>query len=259
MLLDTFHIFLYGMITTAVIVFVSLYFVEAGYGIFQSKKWGISINNKLGWFLMEFPVFVAMFLFLTLCDNQLTITRIVIFGLFQVHYLQRSFIFPLLIKGKSKIPLSIMSMGIVFNLLNAIMQGYWLFFESYKFEVELYNADWLTSIPFIAGTTLFIAGFAINLHSDYIVRHLRKSPTDTNHYLPTGGMFNYVTSANYFGEIIEWLGFAILTFSLSGLVFLIWTCANLVPRAYSIHNKYKATFAEDMNKKRLKAVFPFLY
>jgi 3-oxo-5-alpha-steroid 4-dehydrogenase 1 len=247
------------MIITAVIVFVALYFVEAGYGIFQSKKWGISINNKSGWFLMEFPVFVTMFLFLVLCSNQLTITRIVIFGLFQMHYLQRSFIFPLLIKGKGKIPLSIISMGIVFNLLNAIMQGYWLFFESYKFEVELYSTGWLTSVPFIAGTTLFVAGFVINLHSDYIVRHLRKSPADTNHYLPTGGMFNYVTSANYFGEIIEWLGFAILTFSLSGLVFFIWTCANLVPRAYSIHNKYRATFEEDMSRKKLKALFPFLY
>ena len=32
----------------------------------------------------------------------------------------------------------------------------------------------------------------------------------------------YLSAPNYFGEIIEWLGWAILTWSLSGIVFLIW-------------------------------------
>jgi 3-oxo-5-alpha-steroid 4-dehydrogenase 1 len=242
------------MIVMALIVFVALYFVEAGYGIFQSKKWGFCINNKLGWFLMEFPVFVAMFLFLILCNNQLTITRIVIFGLFQMHYLQRALIFPFLIKGNSRMPLSVMFMGVFFNLLNAIMQGYWLFFES-----NLYENSWLFSGWFIIGAIIFLFGFVVNLHSDYIIRHLRKSPTDTKHYLPKGGMFNYVTSANYFGEIVEWLGFAILTCSLSGLTFFIWTFANLVPRAHSIYQHYKDNFADEIAKKRLKAVVPFVY
>ncbi|MDR1346757.1 MAG: 3-oxo-5-alpha-steroid 4-dehydrogenase, partial [Bacteroidales bacterium] len=82
---------------------------------------------------------------------------------------------------------------------------------------------------------------------------------DSNHYLPTGGLFNRVTSANYFGEIIEWLGFAILTWSLAGFVFFIWTCANLVPRAVSIHRRYVQEFGSEMNKRNLKCVFPYLY
>ena len=255
---DWYHIFLYSMLFIAVVVFVSLYFVEAGYGIFQSKRWGATINNRIGWVIMECPVFLIMFAFLFLCKEPVSITRIVIFGIFQMHYLQRAFIFPFLIKGNGRLPLSVMFMGILFNLLNALAQGYWIFFESYKMG-NFYAVDWLTSVPFIIGTAIFLAGFIINLNSDYIIRHLRKSPDDTNHYLPHGGMFNYVTSANYFGEILEWLGFAILTWSLSGFVFFVWTFANLVPRANSIYKRYREIFSYEMRHNHIKRVFPFIY
>jgi len=72
-------------------------------------------------------------------------------------------------------------------------------------------------------------------------------------------MFRYVTSANYFGEIVEWIGFAILTWSLSGAVFAIWTFANLVPRANTIYHKYLGMFGDEVKKRRLKRVIPFIY
>jgi 3-oxo-5-alpha-steroid 4-dehydrogenase 1 len=97
----------------------------------------------------------------------------------------------------------------------------------------------------------------INWQSDNIVRNLRK-PGDTNHYLPEKGLFAYVTSANYFGEIVEWIGFAILTWSWSGAVFAWWTAANLVPRANTLYHKYQTMFgAEQMGKR--KRIFPFIY
>ncbi len=96
----------------------------------------------------------------------------------------------------------------------------------------------------------------LNWHSDYIIRHLRK-PGDTRHYLPQKGMYRYVTSANYFGEIVEWAGWAILTCSLSGLVFLWWTIANLVPRANAIWCRYREEFGDAVGER--KRVFPFLY
>jgi len=260
-----FDIFLYCMLGMAAVVFVALFFVQAGYGIFTNKQWGAAINNKLAWVLMEVPVFLLMFGFLFYKVfvekngiNEIGITRIVIFAIFQTHYLQRAFIFPFLMKGKSKMPLSVMFMGVFFNIANATMQGYWLFFESYNYA-DRYLIGWLSSPWFIVGTALFLFGFVVNLRSDYIIRHLRKSPEDTKHYLPKGGMFKYVTSANYFGEIIEWLGFAILTCSLSGFVFFVWTFANLVPRAYHIHKKYREEFAGEIKDKNLKAVIPFVF
>lgn len=99
-------------------------------------------------------------------------------------------------------------------------------------------------------------GMLVNWSSDYIIRHLRK-PGDTRHYLPQKGMYRYVTSANYFGEIVEWAGWAILTCSLSGLVFLWWTIANLVPRADAIWKRYREEFGDAVGTR--KRVFPFLY
>ena len=165
------------------------------------------------------------------------------------------FIFPLLLKGKSRMPLSIVAMGATFNTLNALMQGGWLFYIS---PAERYPVEWLVSLQFICGTIIFIAGFFINLQSDNIIRGLRK-PGDTKHYLPKGGMYNYVTSANYLGEIMEWIGFAILSWSAAGAVFALWTFANLVPRANTIYKKYKIEFKDEMEGKRLKRVIPFIY
>ena len=124
-------------------------------------------------------------------------------------------------------PIAIMLMGVIFNTINGYLQGEWIFFLAPE---GLYTEAWLTTPQFIIGSILFFIGMGVNIHSDYVIRHLRK-PGDTNHYLPKKGMYKYVTSANYFGEIIEWSGFAILTWSLPGLLFVVWTCANLVPRA----------------------------
>lgn len=262
--MSVFSIFLYVMIGVAVIVFVALYFVEAGYGMLVSSRWGKLINNKVAWFIMEVPVFLAMAILWACSPHKFATVPLIFFLIFELHYFQRVFIFPFLMKGKSKMPIGIMLMGVCFNCLNAVMQGYWIFFESFKvdycaFGLHYTDTEWLYSPMFIIGVLIFIAGFATNLHSDYIIRHLRKDPADTKHYLPKGGMFNFVTSANYCGELMEWLGFAILTWSLAGLVFFIWTFANLVPRANTLYHKYQNEFADEMKGKKLKRVIPFIY
>lgn len=58
---EGFHVFLGVMSATALFVFIALYFIKAGYGIFRTASWGYSINNKLAWMLMEAPVFIVMF------------------------------------------------------------------------------------------------------------------------------------------------------------------------------------------------------
>ena len=45
--------------------------------------------------------------------------------------------------------------------------------------------------------------------------------------------------ANYFGEIVEWAGFAIAAWSLPALAFAIFTFCNLAPRAWQHHQWYK--------------------
>ena len=177
-MLQAYEWFLWGMAALAVVVFVALYHVKAGYGLLRDGRWGPKIGNRLGWFLMESPVFIAMCLFWFCSSRRFEATPLVFFGLFQLHYLNRAFIYPLLLKGQSKMPLGIIVMGVVFNLLNACMQGCWIF---YLAPEGMYTSQWLLSPQFIAGTSLFFLGMGINIHSDRIIRHLRQ-PGDTGHY-----------------------------------------------------------------------------
>ncbi len=250
-----FEILLLVMTILAVVVFIALFFVEAGYGVFYNKKWGLPINNKLGWVLMELPVFVIMLVLWLRSSRVDNVACIVILAIFDIHYLLRSLVFPFLMRGKSKMAVSVMLMGMLFNSINAVMQGGWLFYVS---PSDYYTIDWLTTPQFVIGTIIFFTGMIINIHSDNIIRNLRKEG-DTKHYLPKGGMFKYVTSANYFGEFVEWTGFAILTWSLSGVVFALWTFANLAPRAARIYNRYKAEFGDELNTKKVKRMIPFIY
>lgn len=252
---DVFNAVLVTMSVLAVIVFIALHYVKAGYGIMRSEGWGPSLPNRLGWVLMEAPVFVAMLLLWWHSDRRTDIAPIVMLALFELHYFQRSFIFPLLIRGKNRMPLAITMMGVVFNLVNAYMLGGWIFYVS---PAGMYSPEWLCTSQFIIGTLIFLAGMGINLQSDYIIRHLRK-PGDSRHYLPHGGMFRYVSSANYFGELTEWIGFAVLTWSVAGAVFALWTFANLAPRARDISARYAAEFGEEFTRLRLKRIIPFIY
>ena len=252
---EHFNSLLAVMVAVAVVVYVALHFIDAGYGIMYTKRWGPTVNNKLGWVLMEAPVFIAMCLLWWYSDRRTAVVPLIFFAVFQLHYFQRSFIFPLLIKGKSRMPLAIILSGITFNLLNALMQGGWIFYVAPE---DMYTPDWLFTPQFIAGLAIFAAGFAINLNSDNIIRNLRK-PGDTRHYIPRGGMFRYVSSANYFGEFLEWVGFAVLTWSAAGAVFAIWTFDNLAPRARKIHRRYAEEFGKEFTDLHLKRIIPFIY
>ena len=252
---SVFNGLIYAMLGMAAVVFISLYFVTAGYGQFRTKQWGWSINNKVAWVLMEIPVFLVMLAIWLASPLKWHLPQLVLFGLFELHYFQRSLVFPFLLKGQSQMPVAIMLMGVAFNLINGLIQGgglYW--FPNPDFQE---GAAYLPRWNAILGILLFIVGMAINLHSDHVIRHLRK-PGDTKHYLPEKGMYRYVTSANYLGEIMEWTGFAIAAGTLAAWVFPIWTAANLVPRAHAIYNRYKAEFGEEALAEK-KRIIPFIY
>lgn len=253
-MLETYNTFLIVMSVVALFVFVALYFVEAGYGYLFNPKYGKPISNKIGWIMMEAPVFMAMTVLWICSDRVFDIVPLVLFALFQIHYFWRAFIFPLKMKGSSKMPLGIVLMGVLFNVLNAIMQGGWIFYLS----PSGYYDDWFSK-PFVyVGVVLFFVGMMINRHSDSIIRNLR-APGDTKHYIPNGGMFKYVSSANYFGEIVEWVGFAIASWSVAGVVFVWWTFANLAPRSASLYKRYEKEFGDEFTSLKRKRIIPFIY
>ena len=254
-----YDIILYTMLSLAAVVFVALLFFKAGYGYLGGGKWGPLLNNRLAWVLMEAPAFLTMLYLLIRSissgDTRGNAAAYVISGLFLLHYFQRSFIFPLLMRGKGTMPVSIMATGMLFNCANAWLIGVWLF---EKCPEGAYGPDWFTSGYFIVGTLIFFTGMFINLQSDHIVRNLRK-PGDSGHYIPRKGLYKYVTSANYFGEFVQWCGYAVLSLSPAAFVFAIWTFANLAPRSKSLSEKYVQEFGEEYISLNKKNMIPFIW
>ena len=251
MTFEQYTTFTWAWIAIAAAVFILLLFVTAPYGRHTKTNWGPLIDNKIGWFIMEFFLLVVLFYFILTGENIQSGVNMIIIAIISIHYINRSVIFPLRIKTKGKkMPLTIVLMGLGFNLSNGFLFGYYLG------EFKVYSIDWLTTPQFIIGSIIFITGAIINKHSDAVLINLRK-PNETSYKIPQGGLFKYVSCPNLFGEVIEWLGFAILTWSLPGIAFFVWTFANLVPRAISHHKWYLSHF-EDYPKER-KAVFPFLW
>ena len=246
----TYQAILYSWIALAVIVFFILLKIAAPYGRHTSSNWGPLISNKWAWLLMELPVLIVLYLLIIPGVILFSLPYLIIIGLFSLHYINRIFIFPFRIhtKGK-KMPVIIMLSAIFFNVMNGFSFGfYFIYFPNY-------TNDWLDDPGFMIGTILFFTGLSINWKADNILIHLRK-PGETNYKIPTGWLFNEISCANLFGELIEWLGFAILCWNLPALTFLIWTAANLIPRALAHHKWYKEKFPEYPLER--KAIIPYI-
>ena len=245
------HAFIGGWITLAALVFLILFFVRAPYGRHARTGWGPEIPARAGWVLMECPsLLIILTLFIT-GSHQADPAAWIFMLLWSAHYTNRSFVYPFRCKiGAKKMPLLIAMLSVAFNGVNASINGIWLF----ELAPE-YGTDWLLDPRFIIGLVGFLVGMTINIRSDNLLLKLRED--GDGYSIPHGGLFRWISAPNYLGEIIEWLGFALMTWSLSGLAFAIWTIANLVPRAGSNHKWYHLRFPE--YPKERKALIPFVY
>lgn len=249
--LEFFNLLLFSLLVAAIVVFIVLFFITAPYGQHIRKKWGPNINNKAGWIIMEIPTLVIYFFYWLYGDRPFEIMSLVFLCLWFLHYGQRTIIFPLLIRGKEPMPISIMLFGMIFNGFNTYLQARWI--NSFSAP---YSIDWIFTPYFIIGIFVFFSGFIINLHSDHIIRNLRKSG-EIGYKIPYGGLYKWVSCPNYLGEITEWTGWAIMTWSLPGLTFAVWTFANLAPRARSNHLWYQKMFPDYPTDR--KALIPYIY
>jgi steroid 5-alpha reductase family enzyme len=109
---------------------------------------------------------------------------------------------------------------------------------------------------FHIGLAVFLAGAFINIKSDAILRNLRPERS-AEYKIPRGFLFEYVSCANLFGEIVEWFGFALSSGSLPGWTFMVCTLCNLLPRALSSHRWYKTRFGGSYPEHR-RALVPFV-
>jgi 3-oxo-5-alpha-steroid 4-dehydrogenase 1 len=236
--LDVFHGLLIAWFALGVLVFVALFFVAAPYGRHVRRGWGLTIDNRLGWILMEASSPVV-FLVCFLLGTRTGAVSLVFLVLWEAHYLHRAFIYPFGLRGPSKrMPLAVTAMGFFFNIMNSYLNGRYLFTFSAG-----YATDWLGDPRFILGAVIFITGFVINRRADFVLRGLRR-PGESDYRISYDFLYRWVSSPNYLGEIIIWTGWALATWSLPGLAFAFWTAANLVPRARANHAWYRRTFPD---------------
>ncbi|XP_072870946.1 3-oxo-5-alpha-steroid 4-dehydrogenase 1 isoform X6 [Chlorocebus sabaeus] len=164
--------------------------------------------------------------------------------------LLRCLIYPFLMRGGKPMPLLACTMAIMFCTFNGYLQS------RYLSHWAVYADDWVTDPRFLIGFGLWLTGMLINIHSDHILRNLRK-PGDTGYKIPRGGLFEYVTAANYFGEIVEWCGYALASWSVQGVAFAFFTFCFLSGRAKEHHQWYLQKFEE--YPKFRKILIPFLF
>jgi 3-oxo-5-alpha-steroid 4-dehydrogenase 1 len=233
------------------LTFISLLFITAPYGRhYRGAGWGPAIPSRAGWVIMESPAVVLFLVIYLQGQHARELAPLVLLCMWQLHYVHRTLVFPLRMRARGKVmPVLIAGLAIVFNCINAYINARWIS------HLGNYSAAWLGDPRFVAGALLFGLGLALNVHSDSLLFGLRK-PGQTGYAIPRGGGFRYVSSPNYLGELLEWIGWALATWSLAGLAFAVYTAANLVPRALSHHRWYREQFSDYPAER--KAIIPLV-
>ena len=198
---------------------------------------GWRLPARWAWFVMEVPALVtfpAIYLF----SGNFHLVGNVVLALWLAHYGHRTFVWPWLVpKRDGTVSLAMCAAALGFNLVNGALLGWFFGYAAH------YADQWLADPRFIGGLALMLAGAALNVWADYRLLKLRNR-SGARRVLPRGGAFNRVCCPNLVGEIIEWLGFALLTWALPGLVLFVWSVANLVPRAVWRRQWYRDNFSD---------------
>ncbi|RMI29705.1 phosphatidylethanolamine N-methyltransferase family domain-containing protein [Nocardia stercoris] len=242
----------------AAFVLIGGLFGQSPYGRFATAKLGFNLNPKLGWWLMEIPATVVFAVFYLTGPHRFEGASPVLAAIWVLHYANRGWFFPLSIRqvpGKTtSFNVSVLGMGMFVTCVHGYLNGA-MFSNDY---LHRYSSAWLTDPRFLGGLVVYLCGFALLVSSESIVRNLRDkaNPGATEYRIPFGGGYRFVSSPTYLGELIAWSGFALLTWSLPGVVILLITAGNLVPRAFATHKWYRDKFPDYPADR--KALIPFV-
>jgi len=242
---------LWAWMGLGLLVFVFLLRMVVPYGRHGRPGWGPLVPALWAWFVMEFAALVG-FGTCFFMGRQRGASAGLFLLLYGGHYVYRAFIYPWLSSSSqpSRMPLSIVLMGLMFNGMNSTILGGHLFLSgSGAAASDAFGLrGWM-------GLMLFVVGFVIHVHSDHTLRRLRHD-RGPGYHMPEGGLFRFVSCPNYLGEMLQWTGFAVALNALAGWTFVVWTVANLLPRALKHHAWYQEKFSEYPTVRR--AVFPGL-
>jgi len=104
---------------------------------------------------------------------------------------------------------------------------------------------------------MYFTGLMSLIWHDKIVRDLR-TEDGPRYKIPHGGLFEYVTCAQYTVELWAWFGFFLMSWGPNGLFIFLVSCVNLIPRASLTTEWYIKNFGDEYPSDR-KHIIPFLY
>ncbi len=228
----------------AAVTFAALLRVSAPYGRHARPGFGPTLPARAGWLLMESPALV-WFSAVTLAGRHRgEAAPLALAVLWLAHYLHRGVVHPLRMRAAGKrMPLLVAALGFGFQVLNGWLNARWIS------HLGDYPAAWLGDPRFLGGAALYASGFAVNRAADRRLVRLR-APGEGGYRIPRGGLFERVSCPNYLGEIAQWAGWALATWSLAGLAFAACTFANLAPRALAHHRWYRERFPDYPRERR---------
>lgn len=253
------------------LAFLGSMLTNAPYGRHTRGGWGPELNNRLAWFLMEVPVLLCFHWAFWTGPGPKTGPYLFFAGLFSFHYGYRALIYPWRLRtGKKRMPWAVAGMAVLFNIGNGTLLGHGLG-QPTAFAL---SGDWpsqaWTSAAWIRvalGLSLFVGGWLVNFRADNYLISLRRSkdqgalpssPTarTQGYVIPQHPLFKRISCPNHLGEMLEWVGFAVLTAHPAAMVFAAWTVLNVLPRSLAHHRWYREHF-EDYPAER-KALLPYL-
>ena len=99
-----------------VVIFEAIVGIKATYGRYNNNN---NNNNggipaRLAWFIQELPCFIIPCYLLYEYWSSITTTKFLLIGFFLIHYFQRIFIFPMLIRGGKNTSISIMLAAFIY-------------------------------------------------------------------------------------------------------------------------------------------------
>jgi very-long-chain enoyl-CoA reductase len=113
-----------------------------------------------------------------------------------------------------------------------------------------------------SGTCLFYFMEVGNFTCHWTLRQLRPPGTRVR-AIPTGGLFDYVTSPNYTYEIMAWVGFNLMTRTVAGVLFMCAGATQMFIWARGKHRNYVREFdgkdGRGLYPEARKIIVPFVY
>ncbi len=144
-----------------------------------------------------------------------------------------------------------------------LLQGFFMLIISMPIIVASNATDQSTSPLILAGSIIWLIGFAFEAIGDYQLMVFMKHKKNKSDIMQTG-LWKYTRHPNYFGEVLLWWGIFIIVLPLQNGI---WAIISPITISYlllyvsgipMLEAKYKNNEAFQAYKKRTSAFFPML-